>query len=340
MKLKELSETLGLSQTTVSRALNDYPEVSEVTRHRVKQAAAKGNYRPDKRASGLATGKARAIGHVIPLATQDDVFSPIFAEFIASASRTYSQFGYELMLSLAKSQDEESIYRDLAATRAVDGVILHSPLIADPRLELLKNVGLPFVVHGRVLDGSNYNWVDMDNKGGFKHATQLLIDLGHKRIALINGNIEMTFAWSRKAGFEEALKENGLTPCDELIASDDLTEPYGYQTAKTMLAGAQRPTAFLVSSYVAALGVRGAISQAGLVIGNDISVIIHDDELSYFDNGGVVPQFTSTRSSIGDAGNLAARMLLDQINNPDRKPGSHLMDTQLVIGSSTGPCRS
>ncbi len=338
MKLKQLSENLGLSQTTVSRALNGYPEVSESTRRRVQRAAAAGNYRPDLRATRLATGKAYAIGHVVPMVNKNDVINPIFAEFIAAASLTYANYGYELMLRIARTEDEESIYRKLASSRSVDGVVVHSPLLNDPRLPLLKSIGLPFVIHGRVPGAEDYSWVCMDNQNAFKQATKLLIDLGHRRIALLNGQEAMTFAWLRRAGYEEAHGDNRLDLDESLITSDDLTEPYGYQAAKEMLALSDPPTAFLVSSYVVALGVRRAVERLGLTIGKDVSIIIHDDELSYFDNSGVTPQFTATRSSVRNAGVKAATMLIEKIRNPDNPPESHMMETQLVIGSSTGPC--
>lgn len=339
MNLKQLSEQLGLSQTTVSRALNGYPEVNEHTRLRVQKAAADGNYRPNLRAMSLATGRAMAIGHVIPVLAQDDVINPIFAEFIAAASKTYSQHNYELLLKIAASEDEEPIYRSLAATRAVDGVVIHSPQTNDSRVQVLKDTGLPFVVHGRVhQETAEYNWVDMDNEGAFKQATKLLLDLGHRKIALLNGLESMTFAWLRRSGYEEALAGNGIEPDESLMSSSELTESYGYRTTSALLARSPRPTAFLVSSYIVALGVRRAISHAGLLIGKDISVVTHDDELSFFDNGGNIPQFTSTRSSVRDAGHQAAELLLRQIDNPAEKPVSKLIPTQLVIGSSTGPC--
>ena len=341
MNLKQLSENLGLSQTTVSRALNGYPEVSESTRKRVELAAQQGNYRPNMRAMSLATGKAMTIGHIIPVATQSDVVNPVFAEFVAGASQTYSQFGYELMLRFAESKDEESTYRSIVAKHAVDGVIVHSPMREDSRLALLKEIGLPFVVHGRVCDtNEEYNWIDMNNRSAFKQATQLLIDLGHKNIALVNGQESLSFAWLRRLGFLDALHENGLTHNPSLMASDELTETHGYQTATKMLASDHAPSAFLVSSYVVALGVRRAISQAGLAIGKDISVIIHDDALSYFDNSGAVPQFTSTRSSVREAGILAAEMLLKQIDEPELYPQTKLLKSHLIMGSSTGPYRA
>jgi len=314
MNLKQLSENLGLSQTTVSRALNGYPEVNEATRKRVQLAAAEGNYRPNLRAMSLATGRAMAIGHVIPVANRNDVVNPIFAEFVAGASQTYNLYGYELMLTIAETKDEESIYRSLAAKRAVDGVVVHSPLRDDPRLALLTEINLPFVFHGRVCDSDReYNWIDMNNRRAFKQATQLLIDLGHKDIALVNGQEQLSFAWLRKLGYVEALEDNQIEPQEYLQSSHELTETYGHEVATKLLASDRPPSAFLVSSYITALGVRRAISQANLTMGKDVSVIIHDDELSYFDNGGTVPQFTSTRSSV--------------------------RASNLTMGSSTGPYR-
>ncbi len=149
MNLKELSAILGLSQTTVSRALNDYPEVSEATRRRVKAAARKNNYRPNTRAMGLATGRTLSIGHVIPVSTRHEIVNPIFADFIAGAGEVYSRNDYDMLLSVVADVDEERIYRDLASRRSVDGVIVHGPREDDPRIALLQEVGLPFVVHGR-----------------------------------------------------------------------------------------------------------------------------------------------------------------------------------------------
>ncbi|MDH3263922.1 MAG: LacI family transcriptional regulator, partial [Paracoccaceae bacterium] len=94
MRLKELSAVLGLSPTTVSRALNGYSDVSEETRRRVQEAARRHNYRPDARARGLAMGRARAIGHVIPISTKHEMLNPVFADFIAGAGETYARAGY------------------------------------------------------------------------------------------------------------------------------------------------------------------------------------------------------------------------------------------------------
>ena len=340
MNLKELAELLDLSQATVSRALNGYPEVREATRQRVLDAARKYNYRPNVRAMGLATGRSMAIGHVISIYSQNEVVNPVFGEFIAGASQTYSANGYELMLTIADSQDEEEIYRNIVAKGAVDGVIIHSPRKDDTRVQLLQDIGLPFVIHGRVNDTTlPYSWIDTNNRRAFHMATRLLIDLGHQRIALINGHESLNFAWLRRQGYEQAMSAAGLQIDPQIITGDELTETHGYRSAQRMLTSDAPPSAFLVSSYVVALGVRRAIAHAGLRMGIDVSVIIHDDELSYFQNNDPEPQFTATRSSVRHAGVLAAQMLLDIIDDPSRAPLTELLEAQLTIGSSTGPFR-
>jgi len=338
MKLTELAEKLGLSPTTVSRALNGYPEVSEVTRERVRRMAESQNYRPNRRATHLATGRAMTIGHIIPLVSNYEMVNPIFAEFMAGASQTYNQAGYELLLSFADDDNEEDIYRGIVAKGAVDGVILHSPQRKDPRIDLLQQIGVPFVVHGRVSEREqNYSWIDVNNRSSFYQTTKLLISLGHKRIALINGKEQKEFAWRRKTGYEQALSEAGLKSDSSLVSNADMTETHGLNFTKELLKQDEPPTAILASSYVVGLGARRAISEAGLVMGRDVSVAVHDDELSYFHNGGDVPLFTGTRSSVRQAGQLAAELLLKIIADKSIAPVNQLLQSYLVVGSSTGP---
>ncbi|MFK8034407.1 MAG: LacI family DNA-binding transcriptional regulator [Hyphomicrobiales bacterium] len=337
MNLKQLSTKLGLSQTTISRALGGYPEVSEATRKRVQFAAEQNNYRPNTRAKSLATGRAMAIGHVISFNSKNEVVNPIFSEFISGASETYANNGYELILTIAHEEDETKIYSELKSKRSVDGIIVHGPRKGDSRLEQLQEVGLPFVVHGRVSDSElEYSWIDVDNQQSFRRATNFLVDLGHKRIALINGDETMDFASRRRAGYLRALAEQGLSEDASIMRSAALTEVYGYRSTKELLSLPNSPTAFLVSSYIVAIGVRRAIHEFGLKLGTDVSVITHDDELSYFSDSDDVPQFTATRSSVWLAGRRAAEMLLDVIQNPEKPPRTELLKAELTVGASTG----
>lgn len=340
MNLKQLSDELGLSQTTVSRALNNYPEVKEGTRERVKRAARKHNYRPNTRATRLATGRAMTIGHILPM-NSTEAFNPIFGEFIAGASQAYSKRGYELSLTMANGVSEESVYRELAANGTVDGVIIHAPRVNDMRIPLLQELQLPFVLHGRDFGNtSEYSWLDMNNRRAFYQATKLLIDLGHQSICLVNGSETLNFALRRRLGYVDALNDEKMDIDPSLMHTGDLTESNGFAAASKALASKNAPSAFLVASYVGALGVKRAIHNAGLEMGRDISVIIHDDELSYFQNDGDIPQFTATRSSVRDAGVRAATMLLDIIDEPSQAPLTALLEAPLTIGASTGPVKT
>ncbi len=338
MNLKELSAKLGLSQTTISRALNGYPEVSEATRRRVIEAADTYNYRPSTKAKALATGRSMAIGHVIPVSTTHEIVNPIFSDFIAGAGEIYAANGYDLLMSVVSDDEEAKAYRDLAAKASVDGVIIHSPRRHEPRISLLQETGLPFVVHGRASEEeSDYCWVDVNNRRAFHRAAEFLMDLGHRRIALVNGNEEMDFAARRRDGYVHALEERDLPVDESLMRSDDMTEVYGYTAARNLLASSDRPTAFLVSSIITSIGVRRAAEEAGLKLGRDVSLITYDDELSYLGNGGDEPIFTALRSSVREAGRRSAEMLLERINDPDKPATKLMLDAQLVVGQTTGP---
>ncbi len=339
MNLKELSKNLGLSQTTVSRALNGYPEVNEATRERVLRAAERHNYRPNTRAKGLATGRALAIGHVIPIAGKHEmVNNPIFGDFVAGAGETYTLHGYDMVLSIVAAENEEHIYRTLKSRGTVDGVVVHAPMMQDARLPLLTDIGLPFVVHGRVSGSSAaYNWVDVNNRSAFERATNFLLDLGHRRIGLINGLEYMDFAFRRRTGYQNALEQRGIAADPALMVSDDMTEVFGYRSTLDMMQNPDPPTAFLVSSMICAIGVRRAVEERGLRVGRDVSIVTHDDELSYLQNGKDVPIFTATRSSVRDAGRRVAEMLLRHIADPGLAPQTELLEAQLMVGQSTGP---
>lgn len=339
MNLRQLSEKLGLSQTTVSRALNGYPEVSPATRKRVEEAARRYNYVPNTRAKSLATGRTMAIAHVIPLSTQHEMVNPVFADFIAGASEVYARAGYDMLLSVVSDPEEAGIYRSIAARRNVDGIIVHAPRRGDDRLKLIRGLSLPFVVHGRFSEDEpdGYCWLDMNNRRSFERATRFLIDLRHRRIGLINGLPGMDFAIRREEGYRRALAAAGLDFDPALVSGDEMTETHGHAAAAAMLDSADAPTALITSSIIQAIGARRACVERGLAIGRDVSIITHDDQLSYFRNDGPEPTFTALRSPIRDHGRRAAQMLLDLIADPDRAPLHCLLEAEFSVGRSTGP---
>ncbi|MEO1397949.1 MAG: substrate-binding domain-containing protein [Pseudomonadota bacterium] len=340
MNLKELAAQLGLSQTTVSRALNGFPEVSEKTRKRVQEAAKRANYRPSPSAAHLATGKTRVIGHVIPT-TQHRMINPHFSDFLAGASEGYAAAGYDMLLRAADPEDETGVYEDFVSRKRVGGVVVHGPRINDPRVPLLQNLGLPFLVHGRTgAEDGTYPWLDVNNHEAFEQATDYLIGLGHRRIGLINGLEGMNFAAQRRAGYEAGLAKAGVTIESGLIFSADMVEPYGYEATHSMMTATPAPTAILCSSILCAMGSVRALSELGLRPVSDISIMTFDDVLSFLQpsqNPEAGPAFTAMRSSIQDAGRRAAEVLIDLIEGKSDAPEAVLWEAELVEGRTTGP---
>ncbi|ALI54603.1 substrate-binding domain-containing protein [Celeribacter marinus] len=339
MNLKTLSDILGLSQTTVSRALNGYPEVSEATRERVRKAADQHNYAPNNRARSLATGRTHAVGHVIPVSTEHEVVNPVFTDFVAGASEIYARENYDMHLKIVPDALEEQTYRDIALKGSVDAVIIHGPKDHDKRIELLRSIGMPFVVHGRSSgEGEDdYSWVDVNNARAFERATDFLLDLGHTRISLLNGLETMDFATRRRQGYSKALAARNVPEDASICRSSEMTEEFGFNSASALLAQDNPPTAFLASSIIIGIGVRRACDDAGLKLGRDVSLVIHDDDLSYLRNGTSEPIYTATRSSVRHAGRICAEMLMTQINDPNAPHEHRMLDAELIIGHTHGP---
>jgi LacI family transcriptional regulator len=323
MRLKELAQQLGLSQTTVSRALNGYPEVSEATRVRVNEAAGRLGYRPNANAIRLATGRVGAIGVALPL-ERNLHFGPHISAFL-------SGIGERL------AQDEVDIYRRLASSKRVDAVILSAPTPNDARIKLLTDLGMPFILHGRADVDTPHAWLDIDNEGAFRRATSHLLDLGHRRIGMINGPIDQNFAIHREKGFREALLARGIAPDPRLIAAGRFTDEVGFRHAQTFLAQSPAPTAIIAGSMTTALGVFRAIRTAGLTLGRDVSMIAHDDVFPYLNADNMVPSMSTTRSSIRAAGFRVADLMQQMLAGKPADSVHELWPVELVLRESSGP---
>lgn len=335
INLKGLAAALNLSQTTVSRALNGYADVSESTRELVIEAANRMNYRPNPVATRLATGRSHAVGHVIPVTSKLEMVNPIFGEFLAGTGETCSRFGYQMVLSVVPEQDVERAYQSMAEQGLVDGIILQCPGIQEPRIDLLRKIGLPFVMHGRAIDEDpECSWLDINNRRSFRHATSLLIAAGHRRIGLINGQEHMGFSFRRRDGYELALASHGLDIDTRLIRAGEMTESRGYMHVTELLGLDDPPSAFLVSSVLLAIGARRAITDHGLQLGEDIALVTHDDDLSYLRNEGSRPQFTAMKSPVRAAGSRCAEILLKLVDNPDHPDIRELWESDFIRGTS------
>jgi LacI family transcriptional regulator len=337
MNLKELSRHLELSQSTVSRALNGYQDVSEETRQRVRDAAKRFGYAPNANAHRLATGQSGAIGIVFP-SGGEPLLDPLFTDFLSGLTDRAARAEVDILVGAA-IDDEEACYRRLARKKSVDAIVLSSPLVEDRRLAMLDKLGLPHVVHGRTGAPPAGAFLDIDNEGAFRRATDLLLDLGHRRVGLVNGDLRQTFAVHRAAGWRQALAARGLAAPPSLEGSDVMTDEAGYRLTRGMLDGEAAPTAILCSSIFLAMGCCRAIRDRGLAIGADISVIAHDDGLNSVRPEAHHPALTTTYSSIRRAGSRVAELAMDVIAGKPVADCQEVWPVDLIFRDSTRPPR-
>ncbi len=337
MNLKQLSQLLGISQTTISRALNGYPEVSAETRRRVMEAAEKTGYRPNAAAQRLATGKVGSIGLVMPIGAhhRSDVH---YGEFLSGLGEEAARNGFHLVIMPTELEREQEALRGLAASGSVDGIYLAYMKKNDPRVGMMRSLSIPFLVHGRSwgLD-ENYPFLDVDNEGAFKDATNLLLQLGHQRIGILNGPEGYDFTFRRFLGVESALAAHGLPLRPDHVRYGSMTDEEGFLGMEALLSQAERPTAVLCASTALALGAVRSLNQRGLKPGKDVSLIAHDDVLPLLKPDNFSVPLTTTRSSLRAAGVRIGQRLINRIKFNETQPHQELWKAELVVRASTGP---
>jgi len=336
VNLKELSNLLGLSQTTISRALNGYPEVNEETRARVLKAAEETGYRPNRVARRLATGKVGSLGIVMPITPEQPV-DIHFAEFQSGLADECLKHDFHFVIMPAEREQEEQAIRDLVSSGSIDGYYIAYMRERDPRIAMAKSLPLPFIVHGRSANlAEDYPYLDVDNEAAFSEAAQHLLDLGHRRFAMLNGPADLDFAQRRRQGVEKALGSRGLALDPALVSSTVMTDGHGFQHMARFLERKDPPTAVLCASTVLALGAVRAIRQAGLEVGADISLIAHDDDLHLLRPEHFSTPLSPTRSSIRDAGRRVAERLIAAVNGEEIDAQQReLWRAELILRAST-----
>jgi LacI family transcriptional regulator len=333
--LKDVAHYLGLSPATVSRALNGFPEVGAKTRQRVIAAARELGYTPNSNARRLATGKTGVVGMIFR-ATSNLMVDPHFTDFLAGLCSQLANSEIDLLFHVAPPGQQLVHYARFMDGGGVDGMLVSAPEIEDQRIEALLARNFPFVVHGRHAVDVSYAYYDIDNDGALSSATRLLCDLGHTRIAFLNGPKDLAYAAQRETAFLRTVAERGFSIPRTYIRHDELGEEAGYTRAAAMLKIRPRPTAFICSSSLSALGVYRALAETSLTVGRDVSVIAHDDVLPHMRTEHFAVPLTVTRAPIRDASVYLADMLAHVIAGIDPKSLQKTETADLVVRDSTG----
>lgn len=274
--ISDMATALGLTKSTVSRAMNGYPDISEATQLRVKRMAERLSYQPLSHAQAIKTGRTRSLGLVLQL-SDHDAQRPFLAEFLAGLSAGAHAEGWTLTVAASDSHaDMIDTFRALLRDGKADGFILPRAMCDDPRVALLRDADVPFVLFGRQTDDTDCAWFDILGEQAMQDAVAHLADLGHRRIGFIGGGTRYAYAALREDGFHAGMAAAGLSVDDALIARDAVTLAEGRAAAATLLDQADPPSALVCAVDFAALGAYEAAAERSLTIGRDLSIVGYD----------------------------------------------------------------
>lgn len=335
MGLKAIANELGLSLTTVSRALNGYPEVAPRTREAVLAAAQRLGYEPDLRARGLALGRTDSVGLVFPM-TSGDLGDALFLSVTAALSARLAQAGLDLLIVSTPADDEVAAYRRAIRGRRIGAFVVPRTRVRDVRLELLQDHGVPFIAYGRSAAlAQPYAWLDFDNELGARLATRRLIGLGHRRIAYLGAPAEYNFAALRFAGYRAELADAGLALAPALVLREALDRRSGYAAMQRLLGLPEPAGAVLVDNHLAGVGAVHAALHAGLQLGRDLSIVVYDGlGMDSVIRSAITAVEQPEPEQIGRA---LAELVLDRLDGKAPAMLQHLRVPVLVPGDSDGP---
>jgi LacI family transcriptional regulator len=329
--LDDIAKRSGLSISTVSRVINKKTKKYRISRKvelLVQKAAKELNYRPNQLARSLRLKKTQTIGLVAP-----DISNPFFAEIIKTIQSGLHQLKYSLVVCDSDENIELEIeHTNLLFSKGVDGLIVMPVGRQYNHFQFMLENGVPVVTVDRGFDDLNTNMVVIDNYAGAFAAVEHLLTHGHRRIAIIQGLPGTFTSKGRFEGYRDALQKYGVPLDESLVVGKDFRKENGYIETKVLLQSAKRPTALFTTSDLITLGALQAISEEGLAIPKDISIVAFDDleSAEYFRC-----PITAVAQPKENLGEIAVKLLLDELttHGPKEKRKIVLKPTLIVRNS-------
>lgn len=334
--LRKLAHELGLSTSTVSRALNGYHDVKEETRKRVFEAAETFGYEASAVARRLRSNKAEAIG-VILTPPQSQFADPFFLELLTGIDEALTGTPYHLLVTAARNKmDELDRIRRLVRGRRVDGLIFARTEADDRRIALLQQQGTPFATIGRSNATEPFVSIDIDHTVVGYDAVKRLAGFGHRRIGLINTPGHLMYSRHCRQGYDQAHRDLGLTVDPDLLTEVSMGQDGGRRGVERLMAVDRPPTALICGNDVLAIGAMAALQQRGLTVGRDVAVIGCDDQpLTQFTS----PALTTFSAPVRRAGEHLAQLLLRIIDGEPPDGMQEVWRPELVVRASDGGVR-
>ncbi|WP_137789219.1 LacI family DNA-binding transcriptional regulator [Bacillus sp. E(2018)] len=269
----DVARKASVSQSTVSRVLNNYPHIKESTKQKVLIAIEELGFTRDEIARSLASNKTRTIGLIV-----GDITNPFFAESAKVITGKAQERQYDVILCNTNHNEENlNKYIQTLKGKRVDGIIIASADKNNERIQELYNQNFPVILFNSILEHEKANYIAVNNYKGAKIAVEHLYQLNHRRIGYIAGPSKYLTTHLRNLGYEEVLKELGIERNDEYIYNKEFSYDEVYHFTKALLKKRDRPTSFFAASDQMALAVLDAAASENIKVPEQLSVIGFDD---------------------------------------------------------------
>ncbi|HEX2913827.1 MAG TPA: LacI family DNA-binding transcriptional regulator [Chloroflexia bacterium] len=328
--IREVAERAGVSTMTVSRVLNESHRVQPETRQRVEQVIKELGYVPNGLARGLSSQKTGILALIVP-----DVANPFFTKLVRGAENVAWQNGYRAILCNTENDlNREKAYLEDMLAQRVEGVIIAPTSDKSRRhLNMLEQHKVPAVFTDRSVDGLEYDLVEGDNVGGARRLVEHLIRLGHRRIAMINGSLDISTSRDRLKGYRQALEATGISYDPGIVIQTSVDQQSGYLATKQLLQLNPRPQALFAVNNLVAVGAVQAVREVGLNVPEDLALVCFDD----IDLASIICPFLTVMVQPAETfGTLALQLLLDRIGGRAVKQRHVTLAAELIIRESCG----
>ena len=333
---EQVARLAGVSRATVSRALNGSARVSSEAQERVHAAIAALGYEPDVVAQSLVRQRSRVLAlsffedNELPLLYLGLTSQYFYLGVLKNIEREAIDLGYDLLFpSRPNGKSAENYVRGLRTRRVAGVIMLHA---TEARTQALIHSAIPTVFIDRIGQGSHASYVKSDNMDGTRQATEHLLSLGHRRIALLTGLTTDLAGLERLLGCQQALTQAGIALDPGLIRQSGWNIDEAYQAARALLAERRDFTAIVAGSDFMAIGILRALTEQGLRVPEDVSLVGFDDiDFCQY----TVPLLTTVRQDRLAMGRGAVQQLLAMIEGTE-KVSPLILPTRLIVRESTG----
>lgn len=332
--IRDVAGHLGLSISTVSRALNGYSDVNSTTRKKVEKAAEELGYRASFAASTLRSQQTQTVTFMVSKPWTKFV-DPFFLGLLDGLEMVLQAKGFDLQIIMAREFEQEiNLIRSTVERRRCDALLFGRTRPNDERIDFLQDVKFPFVTIGQTLR-NDHDWIDRDHFTIGRRATERLISFGHTRIAYLSTPYRYTYSLRARDGYRSALSDAGIILNEELEVECFLSHSTGDDAMSYLLSNGQNPTAIFCGNDMIALSAIEAMRRFGLEPGRDIAVIGCDDMPI---SAALQPELTTFGQNLDALGTQMGQMIMQKLGGNNRKLQT-LIEAQLIPRNSDSPPR-